>query len=143
MLTDSEHNYDEALDGFELIYKETYDTRLEVARRLIRYQRDFTSQAKENEFFYQFADITAKSSSKAPGNLLHVLIEVIKHNGLKLENVEWLARRLVEESPDLLWYKNNEGQTPVLMAIRTCQDRLLTSNHFVQIWEELDRASTI
>ncbi|KAF5011780.1 hypothetical protein FDECE_2147 [Fusarium decemcellulare] len=140
MMTDSEHDYDEALDGFESAFvpetleddndvhqhlEETYDTRLEAARRVIRDQRDFTSQAKEDEFFYQFADITTRSSSKAAGNLLHVLIEVVKHNGLRPENVERLARRLVEESPDLLWYKNKEGQTPILMAIRTCQDRLL------------------
>ncbi|KAF4468899.1 intracellular serine protease [Fusarium albosuccineum] len=108
--------------------EESYEMRLETARRLIRDQRDFTSQAKEDEFFHQFADIatiTTKAASKTAGNLLHVLIEVVKHNGLKPEHVERLARRLVEESPDLLWYPNKEGQTPILMAIRTCQDRLL------------------
>ncbi|KAF5642480.1 intracellular serine protease [Fusarium tjaetaba] len=105
--------------------EEAYDTRLEKARGWIREEQDFTSDAQADDFFQTFSDITAKSSTKAAGNLLHVLVEVVKHNGLQPEKVERLARRLVEEAPDLLQYKNKDGQTPILMAIRTRQDQLL------------------
>ncbi|KAH7147549.1 hypothetical protein DER46DRAFT_629636 [Fusarium sp. MPI-SDFR-AT-0072] len=142
MASDMEEEYANSLDEFESaliqdplddedgVYRyqhleEAYDTRLEKARGWIREEQDFTSEAQADDFFHTFSDITAKSSTKAAGNLLHVLVEVVKHNGLQPEKVERLARRLVEEAPDLLQYKNKDGQTPILMAIRTRQDQLL------------------
>ncbi|KAI3580418.1 hypothetical protein IWW34DRAFT_619965 [Fusarium oxysporum f. sp. albedinis] len=142
MASDMEEEYANSLDEFESaliqdplddedgVYRyqhleEAYDTRLEKARGWIREEQDFTSEAQADDFFHTFSDITAKSSTKAAGNLLHVLVEVVKHNGLQPEKIERLARRLVEEAPDLLQYKNKDGQTPILMAIRTRQDQLL------------------
>ncbi|RGP62914.1 intracellular serine protease [Fusarium sporotrichioides] len=140
MTYDSEPDYPDSLDGFESAFiqdaledehdiyqhpEETYDTRLEAARKLIRDQQDFSSQTQADEFFHLFGDISTKSSTKAAGNLLHVLVEVVKHNGLKPAQVKLLAQRLVEDAPDLLQYKNKDGQTPILMAIRTRQDELL------------------
>ncbi|KAI1043797.1 hypothetical protein LB505_012450 [Fusarium chuoi] len=142
MASDMEEEYANSLDEFESaliqdplddedgVYRyqhpeEAYDTRLEKARGWIREEQDFTDEAQADDFFHTFSDITAKSSTKAAGNLLHVLVEVVKHNGLHPEKVERLARRLVEEAPDLLQYKNKDGQTPILMAIRTRQDQLL------------------
>ncbi|KAM5519720.1 intracellular serine protease [Fusarium oxysporum f. sp. phaseoli] len=143
MASDMEEEYANSLDEFESaliqdplddedgVYRyqhleeASYDTRLEKARGWIREEQNFTREAQADDFFHTFSDITAKSSTKAAGNLLHVLVEVVKHNGLQPEKVERLARRLVEEAPDLLQYKNKDGQTPILMAIRTRQDQLL------------------
>lgn len=137
MTYDSEAEYPDSLDGSFIhdaledendIYQrpeDTYDTRLEAARRFIRDQQDFTNHTQADDFFQQFGDITTKSSTRAAGNLLHVLVEVVKHNGLKPVQVKLLAQRLVEDAPDLLQYKNKDGQTPILMAIRTRQDQLL------------------
>ncbi|KAM0480764.1 hypothetical protein ACHAP7_005001 [Fusarium lateritium] len=106
--------------------EETYETRLEAARKSILGKRDFTSPLSADDFFEQFKDITDKSSTKGAGNLLHVLVGGVKHNDLQPKHVEPLVRGLVDEAPDLLKDKNKEGQTPVLMAIRTCQDQLLS-----------------
>jgi hypothetical protein len=137
MTYDTDPEYPDSLDGSFIhdaledendIYQrpeDTYDTRLEAARRFIRDQQDFTSHDQADDFFHQFGDITTKSSTKAAGNLLHVLVEVVKHNGLKPVQVKLLAQRLVADAPDLLQYKNKDGQTPILMAIRTRQDQLL------------------
>ncbi|EXK24202.1 hypothetical protein FOMG_19059 [Fusarium oxysporum f. sp. melonis 26406] len=92
---------------YQHLEEASYDTRLEKARGWIREEQNFTREAQADDFFHTFSDITAKSSTKAA------------------EKVERLARRLVEEAPDLLQYKNKDGQTPILMAIRTRQDQLL------------------
>ncbi|KAM0514994.1 hypothetical protein ACHAPE_006316 [Trichoderma viride] len=105
--------------------EEAYETRLEAARKIILRKRDFTSPPSADEFLHQFKDITSKSSIKGAGNLLHVLVGGVQHNDLPPKQVEPLVRRLVDGAPDLLRDKNKEGQTPILMAIRTCQSQLL------------------
>ncbi|KAF9768541.1 hypothetical protein IL306_014140 [Fusarium sp. DS 682] len=115
---DNDHNYHSQHPDL------TWADRLEDARNVIKNQRKFTSHAQVDEFFIRFKDVTRQCNSPT-GNMLHVLVEVVKHNGLIPEEVELLVRRLVERAPDLVKVPNKEKQTPILMAIRTCQDRLL------------------
>jgi ankyrin repeat protein len=120
------HNESESgMSAYQHPEEENYETRLEAARKLILRKRDFTSPLSADDFFEQFKDITDKSSTKGAGNLLHVLVGGVKHNDILPKNVEPLVRGLVDDAPDLLKDKNKEGQTPILMAIRTCQDQLL------------------
>jgi hypothetical protein len=102
----------------------TWAERLEEAGEVIKTQRDFTNHNQVDEFFRRFGNVTSQCNDHT-GNILHVLVEVVRHNGLVPENVELLVRRLVEQAPDLIAVPNKDKKTPILMAIRWCQDRLL------------------
>ncbi|KAH7006545.1 hypothetical protein EDB82DRAFT_421244 [Fusarium venenatum] len=102
----------------------TWADRLEEAGEVIKIQREFTSHGQVDEFFRRFGDVTRQCNDHT-GNILHMLVEVVKHNGLIPENVELLIRRLVDQAPDLISVPNKDKKTPILMAIRWCQDRLL------------------
>ncbi|KAM0408542.1 hypothetical protein ACHAPD_012018 [Fusarium lateritium] len=102
----------------------TWADRLEEAGEVIKTQREFTSHGQVDEFFRRFGDVTRQCNDHT-GNILHMLVEVVKHNGLIPENVELLIRRLVDQAPDLISVPNKDKKTPILMAIRWCQDRLL------------------
>ncbi|KAM0494430.1 hypothetical protein ACHAP8_008573 [Fusarium lateritium] len=102
----------------------TWATRLEQAGDAIRTKREFTSHIQVDEFIRRFSDVTRQCNDHT-GNILHMLVEVVKHNGLIPENVELLVKRLVEQAPDLVAVPNKDKKTPILMAIRWCQDRLL------------------
>ncbi|GKU10027.1 unnamed protein product, partial [Fusarium langsethiae] len=102
----------------------TWENRLKQAGETIRNQKQFTTQSQVAEFLHQFGDVTRQCNVQA-GNILHVLVEVVQHNRLIPEDVELLARALVKQAPDLVAVSNKDKKTPILMAIRFCQDRLL------------------
>ncbi|KAI1061433.1 hypothetical protein LB507_011276 [Fusarium sp. FIESC RH6] len=102
----------------------TWENRLKEAGEIIRNQKKFTTQGQVNEFLHRFGDVTRQCNVQA-GTILHVLVEVVQHNRLIPEDVELLTRALVEQAPDLVAVFNKDKKTPILMAIRFCQDRLL------------------
>ncbi|KAF7554351.1 hypothetical protein G7Z17_g2955 [Cylindrodendrum hubeiense] len=145
MASDSERDYEEDYeersdDGFDAFdpealeddtdihakREETLEERFEAARSSIKRKRSFTNEEDVDEFLYEYREIAGKSSSKAVGNLLHVLVEVVKHNDeVEPQGVERLVRELVKRYPDLLKYTNNHGLNPIFMAIRAPQDQLI------------------
>jgi ankyrin repeat protein len=102
----------------------TWENRLKEAGETIRNQKKFTTQGQVADFLHRFGDVTRQCNVQA-GTILHVLVEVVQHNRLIPEDVELLARALVEQAPDLVAVSNKDKKTPILMAIRFCQDRLL------------------
>lgn len=105
--------------------EETLEEGLEKARGAIKTKRRFITEDDVDEFLHEFREIAGKSSSKAVGNLLHVLVEVVKHNDVEPDGVELLVRQLVKRCPDLLRYTDNHGQNPIFMAIINLQDQLI------------------
>jgi ribosomal protein S15P/S13E len=105
-----------------------YDTdviaRLKKASQAIKTKRRFTSEDVD-DFFLEHGAISGVSPSKDAGNLLHSIVDVVKHNEINPEHVELLLRRLVERYPDLLKYPNKDGHNPIFMAIRACQHQLV------------------
>ncbi|RFN48202.1 intracellular serine protease, partial [Fusarium flagelliforme] len=102
----------------------TWENRLKEAGEAIRNEKKFSSQGQVADFLHRFGDVTRQCNVQA-GTILHVLVEVVQHNRLVPEDVELLARALVEQAPDLVAVSNKDKKTPILMAIRFCQDRLL------------------
>lgn len=105
--------------------EETLEEGLEKARGVIKKKRRFITEEDVEEFLDEFREVAGRSSSKAVGNLLHVLVEVVKHNDVEPNGVELLVRQLVKRFPDLLRYTDNHGQNPIFMAIKNLQDELI------------------
>lgn len=104
----------------------TNETRLEAARKMIKTKQVFTAEGDVESFFQEFGDIAGRSSTKATGNLLHIVVEVVKHNEVNPEHVRLLVKCLVKRHPVLLKHTNKDGLNPIFMAIRMCQDRLIS-----------------
>lgn len=112
-------------DGFDDQYDNDVIARLKKASHAIKTSRKFTSEEEVDDFFADHGAVAGESSSKDAGNLLHSLVDVVKHNEIKPEHVELLLRRLVERYPDLLKYPNKDGHSPIFMAIRASQHQLV------------------
>ncbi|KAI1416699.1 hypothetical protein F5Y13DRAFT_186317 [Hypoxylon sp. FL1857] len=103
-----------------------YEQRFKAASRAIKRKKYFRREEDVNDFLSDFGDIAPKSSTKDSGNLLHVLIEIVKHaDEIESQDIELLARRLVKEYPDLLKYGNKDGHNPLYMAIRVSDSELV------------------
>jgi hypothetical protein len=98
---------------------------LRRASQAIKSSRKFTTEKDVDDFFVDHGAVAGMSPSKDAGNLLHSLVDVVKHNEINPEHVELLLRRLVERYPDLLKYPNKDGHDPIFMAIRACQHQLV------------------
>ena len=119
----------EALDGGGLDARANrendYEERFKAASKTIKRKRTFDQDDDVDAFFDEYGDIAGKTT-KDTGNLLHVLVEAVKHTEeIESDDVERLVRRLVEKSPDLLRCKNRDGQNPVYMAIRASNHRFV------------------
>ncbi|OTA94921.1 hypothetical protein M434DRAFT_394279 [Hypoxylon sp. CO27-5] len=103
-----------------------YEQRFRAASKAIKRRKCFRREEDVDDFLIDYGDIAPKSSTKDSGNLLHVLIEIVKHTDeIESNDVELLARRLVKEYPDLLMYGNKDGHNPLYMAIRTSNHELV------------------
>ncbi|RYP51145.1 hypothetical protein DL768_003492 [Monosporascus sp. mg162] len=106
--------------------EENNQKRFEAAGKRIRTRKRFTNGDDVDEFLHEYRDIAGKPSLKDGGNLLHVLVEAVKHtDDIEPEHVELLVRRLVKFYPDLLKYPNKDGHNPVFMAIRATKPQLV------------------
>ncbi|KAH8659966.1 hypothetical protein BX600DRAFT_551493 [Xylariales sp. PMI_506] len=116
----------EADGGLDLQTKreEFYEERFSAATRTIKRKRRFVQTSDVDDFFADYGDIAGKSSNKDSGNLLHTVVEVVEHNEeVEPEDVKLLAKRLVEQYPELLMFTNKDGYNPVHMAIRASKPK--------------------
>ena len=89
------------------VIRETdFEARFREARREIKLKERFRSEAEVDEFF-------------------NALVDVVKHNDIKSEDVELLVRRLVQVYPDLLRYSNKDRYNPVYLAIRSSNHQIV------------------
>lgn len=104
----------------------SFDDRIGEAKAEIKRKKKFASFSDVDMFLSRYSDIASRSSTTS-GNLLHALVEVVKHHAdvISSEDVERLVRRLVQDYPDLLRYPNKENQNPVYMAIRAGNDHMI------------------
>ncbi|KAI1387302.1 uncharacterized protein F4822DRAFT_279022 [Hypoxylon trugodes] len=127
-ISEDEFDFDE-LDGTEdpqLKREDGYEQRFRAASKAIKRKRSFKGEDDVDEFLTEYGDVAPKSSTKESGNLLHVLVEVVKHTEeIESHDVELLVRRLVRKYPDLLLYGNKDGYNPLYMAIRASNFQLV------------------
>ncbi|KAF3063564.1 hypothetical protein GL218_02420 [Daldinia childiae] len=125
---DFEDDFDLPEDGTDIHTKreENYEERFKAAVKMIKMKRKFENKNDINMFLHEYGDIAGGSSPKVSGNLLHALIDVVKHtDGIKSKDVEILIRELVRRYPELLIKLNKDGHNPVFMAIRASQHQLV------------------
>ncbi|KAI1370785.1 hypothetical protein F4677DRAFT_457624 [Hypoxylon crocopeplum] len=152
MASESEDDYDSDLDQVfgdrNGNYAETegnFEERFEAVSQAIKKKERFIKGNDIDDFFAAYRDIVGKYSSKCAKNLLHVLVEVVKHNDdIKPEDFELLIRRLVEKYPALLVYKNKDEHNPIFMAIRDSLHQLKGKTClYVALEEDFDLNTTI
>ncbi|KAI1083970.1 hypothetical protein F5B20DRAFT_526194 [Whalleya microplaca] len=121
----SDFDLGDGIDG-RIQQEESYEERFKAAKKEIKKKKEFRNEDDIDEFFRDFNDIASKSSSKAAGNLLHMLVEVVQHDDeVKSEHVELLVRRLVRDYPKLLNDSNKGGYNPLFVAVRASQHQLI------------------
>ncbi|KAJ8131774.1 hypothetical protein O1611_g1849 [Lasiodiplodia mahajangana] len=106
-------------DAIRAMQEDSLEERFKTAIAWIKNKGKFTKESDVDDFFHKFGDVVGQSSGKDAGNLLHALIEIVKHtDAIKPEHVEPLIRRLVKKHPELLIYVNQHGYNPIFMAIK-------------------------
>jgi hypothetical protein len=102
----------------------TYEQRVNTAKKDIK-NKKFASDHDVVDFLHEFRDV-GEQLAKADGNLLHALIDVVKHNpeDVKPQDVQLLAQRMVEKWQDLVKGVNKDGFNPILNAIRLGQHEI-------------------
>lgn len=110
----------------EDIYEESWEDRFEAARRAIKTKKLFKTERDTDELFHIYGDIIDITLTKGAGNLLHALVEIVKHTeGIEPASIKPLVERLVKSHPSLLDCLNKDGYNPIFMAIRTAQHQLV------------------
>ncbi|KAI1654119.1 hypothetical protein F4813DRAFT_235945 [Daldinia decipiens] len=140
MASDSEQDYQEdPNEGFEddldlpedgndvhMKREESYEGRLKAAVKTIKMKGKFENKNDINMFLHEYGDIAGGSPLKVSGNLLHALIDVVKHtDDIKSKDIEILIRELVRIYPELLIKLNKDGHNPIFMAIRASRHQLV------------------
>jgi hypothetical protein len=119
----------DALDDGDDIHTKpeaNHEQRFKDASKEIKQKKRFVNENDVDEFFRQYDDIAGQSLARVGGNLLHALVEVVKHTDeIQPEHVKLLVQRLVEKHPNLLTALNNDKYNPVFMAIRASQHQLV------------------
>jgi hypothetical protein len=116
---------DSGSDFYDTELEANYLERFNLASKNIRKRGGFASEHDVEEFLRQYDDIANKSVAKAGGNLLHALVDMVKHTDeLKPKGVELLVRRMVESWPSLLGDMDRDKHNPVFAAIRNSQHEL-------------------
>jgi hypothetical protein len=111
---------------FEAKRELNYEERFNAASNEIKTKGRFTSERDVEEFLSQYVDIISRPLANAEDNLLHALLEGVRHtNGLEPEDVELLVRQMVGGWPSLLKHVNRDGYNPIFMAIRNLQHKLV------------------
>lgn len=115
-------------DGNDLHTKRSegyFEELLELANKEIKSRKRFSGEDVD-DFFRRYQDIAGKSFPNVGGNLLHTLVEAVRHTvDIEPEHVELLIRRLVRDHPHLLEGPNKDGHNPIFVAIRNTQNRLV------------------
>jgi hypothetical protein len=98
-----------------------HQERLKEAKRDMKKQGKFANEQDVEDFVNKYDDVGGKSFANAEGNLLHAIIEMVKHSddNVKSQDVELLVRRMVRKWPSLIKDVNNDGYNPVFMAVKT------------------------
>ncbi|KAK4077874.1 uncharacterized protein Triagg1_3568 [Trichoderma aggressivum f. europaeum] len=71
-----------------------------------------------DRFLSAYGAVAGQSAGHGSENLLHAIVDMIKRDDMKSENVRCLVQRLVEDYPKLLLQQSNDGYNPLHMAIR-------------------------
>ncbi|KAI2472565.1 hypothetical protein F4781DRAFT_428267 [Annulohypoxylon bovei var. microspora] len=123
---DSDPEIPEDSNGIYTAPERTDVDLFQAARNAIKTKKTFTDDEAVNKFFDIYGEIAGKFLPEIAGNLLHVLVEIVKHtDGIKPDDVELLVRRLVKKHPNLLIQRNRDEHNPVFMAIRASQHQLV------------------
>jgi hypothetical protein len=102
------------------------EARFKAASSEIKRRKKFGSKDDVEDFLDQYDDIAGISIAKVGGNLLHAIIEMVKHTeGIESSDVEYLVRCMVERWPDLLTNVDKDEHNPIFMAIRNGQHELV------------------
>jgi hypothetical protein len=125
--SDYEEDTDESDDNYDVDPVASYEQDVNAAKKDIKSRRRFGNDDDTDRFLDQYHEIAHKFVPKADGNLLHALIDVVKHNpdDVKSEDVELLVRRIVEKWPDRVKDVNKQGNNPVFVAINNSQHELV------------------
>lgn len=105
--------------------EDDYEQRFRAACREIKDIRKVFDKNEVDEFFTKYHDVIFQRSIKTTANLLHTLVDMVTHNGVKSKHIEFLVRRAVEDFPDLLTQANEEAYNPIFMAIKASHDELV------------------
>ncbi|KAH6603973.1 hypothetical protein Trco_007419 [Trichoderma cornu-damae] len=123
---DGDFSLEEDLEDINTEREENYKERFTEAREEIKVKKRFVDSNDVDQFFKNYGDIVGRPLVKPAGNnLLHILVNVVTHNGIKPEHIELLVRRLVCEFPALLKYENEERDNPIFLAIKASHHRLV------------------
>jgi hypothetical protein len=102
------------------------EARFKAASSEMKKRKGFVSKDAVEDFLNHYDDIAGISIAKIGGNLLHAIIEMVKHTeGTESSDVEYLVRTMVERWPDLLTHVDKDEHNPVFMAIRNGQHELV------------------
>jgi hypothetical protein len=122
----SEVGSDDDDDNYDADPVSAYDEGVNAAKKDIKSKKKFANEDDVKEFLDQHGHVARGFVDKADGNLLHALIDVVKHNpdDVKSGDIELLVRRIVNQWPDRVKDVNKHGSNPVIMAINNAQHEL-------------------
>ncbi len=105
----------------------TYKDRLDTAIKEIKAKKTFSGE-DVTQFLSVHGQVVNESDPNInDGNFLHALVDVVKHTEyLKPQDIELLLREAVDRWPERLLDLNREQYTPIIMAMRNRQSRLVT-----------------
>jgi hypothetical protein len=104
----------------------SYEDQLKAAAKEIKGKKRFTHDEDVAEFFRQYDDIAGEPAGKGDGNILHALIDVVRHTeDVKPDGIELLVRQVVKDWPSRLLDANKECYNPLHLAIRNKQNKLV------------------
>ncbi|PNP41526.1 hypothetical protein TGAMA5MH_06627 [Trichoderma gamsii] len=120
-LDDTYRNFslDDDLESGHHERKGSYKERFKKAKEDIKRKKGPMDNNDVDRFFMEYVDVVGKSFTRPAGNLLHTLVDVVTHNGIQPEDIEFLVRRLVREYPNLLNNENEEKYNPHLYGYQS------------------------
>jgi ankyrin repeat protein len=102
------------------------EARFKAASSEIKRKKKFPSKYDVEDFLHRYDDIAGNCIAKLGGNLLHVVLEMVKHTeDVESRDIELLVRVMVERWPDLLTDVDKDEHNPIFMAIRNSQNELV------------------
>lgn len=117
---DYEHNAGDYVYGKD---KKSFEEQYKAAVKAIK-TTIYDREIDVDKFLSEHDAVAGQFSVLASENLLHAIVDTIKRDDMKSENVGCLVQRLVEEYPNLLEHQNNDGYNPIHMAIRDSTHQL-------------------
>lgn len=120
----SENEYEQ--DTGDFLYRKDNENSEEQYKAAVKAIKTaiYDREIDVDKFLSEHGAVACQSSFLTSENLLHAIVDMIKRDDMKSENVGCLVQRLVEEHPNLLVRQNNDGYNPVHMAIRDSTHQL-------------------